>query len=262
MLILDDVFAELDAGRRERLAALVATAEQVLVTAAVPADVPAILTGARFTVVAGALVPVADPPAIAAGSRCALTRNEPGWRPRRWPARERTPGRGATVPAQPSRQQHQSPDIERTGATPPGTSVGRLVGETPTRRPPAARRRRRRPALRPRLAPARGRRRRLRRLAPDRRPPAGHPHQAGRLRKRRADGHRRLRRLGRPGPPDGPAAHQAPSRGTGPWHRHQNPRARPVRPAQTIRTFPGQMSTAEKRPRHAGTGTANQPRSP
>jgi DNA replication and repair protein RecF len=49
------VFAELDAGRRERLAALVATAEQVLVTAAVPADVPAILAGARFTVTAGAL---------------------------------------------------------------------------------------------------------------------------------------------------------------------------------------------------------------
>jgi DNA replication and repair protein RecF len=55
VLILDDVFAELDAGRRERLAALVATAEQVLVTAAVPADVPAILAGARFTVTAGAL---------------------------------------------------------------------------------------------------------------------------------------------------------------------------------------------------------------
>jgi DNA replication and repair protein RecF len=64
VLILDDVFAELDAGRRERLAALVATAEQVLVTAAVPADVPEILNGARFTVVAGALVPV-DPPASA-----------------------------------------------------------------------------------------------------------------------------------------------------------------------------------------------------
>ena len=40
MLILDDVFAELDAGRRDRLAARVADAEQVLVTAAVPADVP------------------------------------------------------------------------------------------------------------------------------------------------------------------------------------------------------------------------------
>jgi DNA replication and repair protein RecF len=64
VLILDDVFAELDVGRRDRLAALVATAEQVLVTAAVPADVPEILTGARFTVVAGALVP-ADPAATA-----------------------------------------------------------------------------------------------------------------------------------------------------------------------------------------------------
>jgi len=64
VLILDDVFAELDAGRRDRLAALVATAEQVLVTAAVPADVPPILAGARFNVVAGALVP-ADPPAVA-----------------------------------------------------------------------------------------------------------------------------------------------------------------------------------------------------
>ena len=57
VLILDDVFAELDAGRRDRLAALVATAEQVLVTAAVPADVPGILTGERFTVSAGALRP-------------------------------------------------------------------------------------------------------------------------------------------------------------------------------------------------------------
>jgi DNA replication and repair protein RecF len=50
VLILDDVFAELDAGRRDRLAVLVAGAEQVLITAAVPADVPAVLTGARFTV--------------------------------------------------------------------------------------------------------------------------------------------------------------------------------------------------------------------
>ncbi len=45
VLILDDVFAELDAGRRDRLAALVAGADQVLVTAAVGADVPAELAG-------------------------------------------------------------------------------------------------------------------------------------------------------------------------------------------------------------------------
>jgi len=55
VLILDDVFAELDAGRRDRLAALVADAEQVLITAAVPADVPGMLTGARFTVRDGAV---------------------------------------------------------------------------------------------------------------------------------------------------------------------------------------------------------------
>jgi DNA replication and repair protein RecF len=53
VLILDDVFAELDTGRRDRLAALVAGAEQVLITAAVPADVPDVLVGARFTVRAG-----------------------------------------------------------------------------------------------------------------------------------------------------------------------------------------------------------------
>ena len=55
VLILDDVFAELDAGRRERLAAMVAGAEQVLITAAVPADIPGVLTGARFHVHAGVI---------------------------------------------------------------------------------------------------------------------------------------------------------------------------------------------------------------
>jgi DNA replication and repair protein RecF len=53
VLVLDDVFAELDARRRERLAGLVAGAEQVLVTAAVPADVPEELSGARVDVMAG-----------------------------------------------------------------------------------------------------------------------------------------------------------------------------------------------------------------
>ncbi|HET9898707.1 MAG TPA: DNA replication/repair protein RecF [Streptosporangiaceae bacterium] len=46
VLMLDDVFAELDAGRRDRLAELVADAEQVLVTAAVCADIPARLAQA------------------------------------------------------------------------------------------------------------------------------------------------------------------------------------------------------------------------
>jgi DNA replication and repair protein RecF len=58
VLILDDVFAELDAGRRDRLARLVAQAEQVLVTAAVPEDVPAVLAGARFAVSGGGLTRV------------------------------------------------------------------------------------------------------------------------------------------------------------------------------------------------------------
>src|SRR5579863_7173427 len=53
VLLLDDVFAELDAGRRERLAAVAAGAEQVLVTAAVAQDVPPVLTGARFEVAEG-----------------------------------------------------------------------------------------------------------------------------------------------------------------------------------------------------------------
>ena len=53
ILILDDVFAELDTERRAQLADLVAGAEQVLVTAAVAADVPAALAGARYLVADG-----------------------------------------------------------------------------------------------------------------------------------------------------------------------------------------------------------------
>lgn len=53
VLILDDVFAELDAARRESLAELVAAAEQVLITAAVAGDVPEQLVGARYDVAAG-----------------------------------------------------------------------------------------------------------------------------------------------------------------------------------------------------------------
>lgn len=50
VLILDDVFAELDAGRRSRLAALVEGAEQLLVTAAVAEDIPEELAGRRIGV--------------------------------------------------------------------------------------------------------------------------------------------------------------------------------------------------------------------
>jgi DNA replication and repair protein RecF len=57
ILILDDVFAELDVERRDRLAELVAGAEQVLVTAAVPEDVPTALAGTRIDVVEGRVEP-------------------------------------------------------------------------------------------------------------------------------------------------------------------------------------------------------------
>ncbi|GAA2141226.1 DNA replication/repair protein RecF [Nocardioides koreensis] len=53
ILILDDVFAELDTERRAQLADLVAGAEQVLVTAAVGADVPQALAGTRYVVANG-----------------------------------------------------------------------------------------------------------------------------------------------------------------------------------------------------------------
>ncbi|WP_294979377.1 DNA replication/repair protein RecF [uncultured Microbacterium sp.] len=56
VLILDDVFAELDADRRSRLAALVEGYEQVVVTAAVEEDVPAALRARTVRVVAGTIV--------------------------------------------------------------------------------------------------------------------------------------------------------------------------------------------------------------
>ncbi len=57
ILVLDDVFAELDAGRRAQLAELVAGAEQVLVTAAVLDDIPETLRGRRFEVADGQVRP-------------------------------------------------------------------------------------------------------------------------------------------------------------------------------------------------------------
>ena len=55
VLILDDVFAELDEGRRERLADAVVGFEQVLITAAVGADVPERLAATRIGIVAGTI---------------------------------------------------------------------------------------------------------------------------------------------------------------------------------------------------------------
>jgi DNA replication and repair protein RecF len=53
VLALDDVFAELDVGRRERLAELVGDASQLLVTCAVDDDIPSTLRGARYEVTEG-----------------------------------------------------------------------------------------------------------------------------------------------------------------------------------------------------------------
>ena len=53
VLVLDDVFAELDVGRRTRLAALIEDCEQVLITAAVRDDVPHALGGRIYAVSKG-----------------------------------------------------------------------------------------------------------------------------------------------------------------------------------------------------------------
>jgi DNA replication and repair protein RecF len=55
VLVLDDVFAELDGERREQLALTASKAEQAVVTAPVAADVPDQLCGARFDVCDGAV---------------------------------------------------------------------------------------------------------------------------------------------------------------------------------------------------------------
>jgi DNA replication and repair protein RecF len=53
VLVLDDVFAELDGDRRDQLAAVADQAEQALITAAVPGDVPERLLGSRYDVYGG-----------------------------------------------------------------------------------------------------------------------------------------------------------------------------------------------------------------
>src|SRR6185437_13221232 len=50
ILVLDDVFAELDVSRRAQLATVAGKAEQAIITAAVVSDVPEELGGARFDV--------------------------------------------------------------------------------------------------------------------------------------------------------------------------------------------------------------------
>lgn len=56
IVVLDDVFAELDERRRQRLATAIEGYEQVLITAAVEGDVPPALLGHRVRIEAGAVV--------------------------------------------------------------------------------------------------------------------------------------------------------------------------------------------------------------
>lgn len=64
ILILDDVFAELDAKRRTRLAELVADNEQVLITAAVAEDVPEALRAKVFHVEHGRVTGAVEPDTV------------------------------------------------------------------------------------------------------------------------------------------------------------------------------------------------------
>jgi len=68
VLLLDDVFAELDAIRRDRLAAAVGAAEQIVITAAVEDDVPPDLRGRRFAVQAGTVTACDPGPGDALGA--------------------------------------------------------------------------------------------------------------------------------------------------------------------------------------------------
>ena len=88
VLLLDNVFAELDSGRRERLAALVGGAEQVLVTAAVPGDVPAASRPEVRGIRGGGLA-------------CLTTATGSGWPARPWRRRRPTRSRGESARASP-----------------------------------------------------------------------------------------------------------------------------------------------------------------
>lgn len=62
VLILDDVFAELDADRRQRLATLTAGYEQVVVTAAVEEDIPEVLHAHVVRIAAGTITDEREAP--------------------------------------------------------------------------------------------------------------------------------------------------------------------------------------------------------
>jgi DNA replication and repair protein RecF len=189
VLLLDDVFAELDTGRRERLAALAAGAEQVLVTAAVPDDVPSLLAGARFEVTDGRV--------SRAGREC-LAAAGPARRGRAGGREGRRAGQG-----RPDAEAACRAGAGRRGANPlagPGRAApapARWPG--PARRPTAAVQRPGRAAGRPGLAAGRQGRLGVRHLGPACRGGGGRAHPPGPVCRRGADRRRRLRRLGHSG---------------------------------------------------------------
>jgi DNA replication and repair protein RecF len=53
ILILDDIFAELDTARRQQLTSVTQMAEQTFITAAVESDLPAELLSTKYYVIPG-----------------------------------------------------------------------------------------------------------------------------------------------------------------------------------------------------------------
>jgi DNA replication and repair protein RecF len=89
VIVLDDVFAELDGSRRERLADAVADYEQVLITAAVEEDVPDRLAAHTVRISAGTIVEdSADAPVEAAAVPAPLSPEPVGAEPDTGPERD------------------------------------------------------------------------------------------------------------------------------------------------------------------------------
>ncbi len=116
VLVLDDVFAELDAGRRERLAELVGGASQLLVTCAVDDDVPVVLRGARYEVAEGDGAPcrMSFAPDV---RRLGRRRGRPTrrWAARSWPGPCSTPRRPGATPAVPGASRRPRPSSSSDG---------------------------------------------------------------------------------------------------------------------------------------------------
>jgi len=128
VLILDDVFAELDAERRRRLAGITAGYEQVLVTAAVEEDIPEVLHRHVVRISAGTITderedpsPVVEPARGESVSSRSARSTTPGERVVRATPGEGVSSRSArstTSGAEPS--DSTTPGVEPSGSTIPG----------------------------------------------------------------------------------------------------------------------------------------------